>query len=520
MIYHKKIQHLMIVVSVVTFCLFLNHQAHALSAVQTQTGSVVGVQAKNGVQMFLGIPYAKPPVGSLRWKSPQPADPWTVFMANKYGPSCPQKRVDKVVEGTSEDCLTLNIWTPDSTQDKQLPVMVWFHPGSFSINSGSTWSGENLAKEGNVVVVSMNYRLNVFGFLALEELKAEDPNHPTTGNYGFEDQLLSLKWVQENIANFGGDPSNITIFGESSGGMAVSALLVSPKAKGLFHKAITQSGPSKAVDKPMDQAIKESNEQLSKLGCQKGDGFLACLRSKSADEIESSIPPEVGLSGLTWTPVNDKIFLDDSPADLFEQGKMAQGIPVLYLVTKDEQMLMVNGQDMMDINEKAYKDTVADLIDSKADTKKVLEQYAASKYSSPAYALGAILTDRDVKCLIRKELRSLSKAGANVYMSYFTAGRDIPSVKPLGAFHTVDVDFVFLTKEGGFGLNEKEQVLSRSIISYWSSFAYTGNPNAMASGVAWPKYDMEGNEQYIEFDTDNISVEKDLFPQCDFWDAL
>ncbi len=519
----KKLK-VVIGITAIFLAFFSPNWAFALSKatkVSTESGPVVGVQADNGIDMFLGIPYAEPPVGELRWKAPQPIAPWSKpLTADNYGPNCPQKRVDKVASGTSEDCLRLNVWTPDVASTEKLPVMVWFHPGSFSINSGNTWGGKNLAKLGNVVVVSMNYRLNVFGFLALEELKAEDSNHPTAGNYGFEDQLLSLQWVQQNIAKFGGNPNNVTIFGESSGGMAVSALLVSPKAKGLFHKAITQSGPSAAVDRSMEQAIKEGNERLSPLGCEKEDGFLACLRSKSADEVQKAIPPEVGLSGIAWTPVNDNIFLADSPADLFKQGKAPKDIPVLYLVTKDEQMLMVNGQNMMDIDEKTYKKVVTGLIKPKADVKKVLKQYKASKFQSPAYALGAILTDRDVKCLIRNELRDLSKSGVDVYMSFFMAGRDIPSVKALGAFHTVDVDFVFFSDEGSFGLNEAEKVLSRSVISHWASFAHTGNPNAMATGVAWPKYDMQSGEQYIEFDTDNISVETKLFPQCDFWDAL
>jgi len=491
------------------------------STVSTTSGPVTGVQADNGVQMFLGIPYAEPPVGDLRWKAPQAIKPWTEpLAADAYGPVCPQKRGAKIVEGTNEDCLTINVWTPNVAPEKKLPVMVWFHPGSFSINSGSTWGGKNLAEEGDVVVVSMNYRLNVFGFLALEELKAEDPNHPTTGNYGLEDQILSLEWVRDNIANFGGDPENVTIFGESSGGMSVSALVVSPKAQGLFHKAITQSGPSKAVDKSMEQATKEGAERLSTLGCEKGDGYLACLRSKTTDEVEGAIPPEGGLSGLMWTPVNDNIYLADSPADLFEAGKAPKDIPILYLVTKDEQMLMVNGQDKMGIDEKEYKALVAGLVEAD-DLDKVLEEYAPAKFESPAYALGAILTDRDVKCLIRKELRDLSKSGSNVYMSHFTAGRDeIESVKKIGAFHTIDVDFVFLTKEGSFGLNETEQALSRSMISQWSSFAYTGNPNAMAAGVAWPKFDMTSDEQYIEYDTDGINVKSKLFPHCDFWDNL
>jgi hypothetical protein len=269
----------------------------------------------------------------------------------------------------------------------------------------------------------------------------------------------------------------------------------------------------------MEQAVEESNERLSGLGCQEAEDFLACLRGKSTEEVQSILPAEGGLSGMSWTPVNDNVFLADSPADLFAQGQVPKDIPVLYLVTKDEQMLLINGQGKMDMSEEEYKNTVTDLI--KSDVDKVLAQYDTVKYPAPAYALGDILTDRDVKCPIRHELRNLSKAGVNVYMSYFLAGReDIPSVKDIGAFHTVDVDFVFFTSEGSFALNEREKVLSRSIISHWTSFAHTGNPNATAAGVAWPKYDMASNERYIEFDVKKIKATQTLFPQCNFWDSL
>ncbi len=520
----KKLQVIMGITAIVLSCVSTN-SVLALSKsteVATKSGPVVGVQAEDGVEMFLGIPYAAPPVGDLRWKSPQPVAPWSEpLVADSFGPACPQKRGAKIVEGTNEDCLRLNVWTPNTKPTKKLPVMVWFHPGSFSINSGNRWVGKNLAKLGDIIVVSMNYRLNVFGFLALEELNAENSSHPTSGNYGLEDQILSLQWVQENIANFGGDPNNVTIYGESSGGMSVTTILVSPKAKGLFHKAITASGPSAAVNKPMATAVKEGAQRLSLLDCPKGDGFLACLRSKSADEVEQAIPPEGGLSGLTWAPVSDNIFLTDSPATLFKQGKAPKDIPMLYLVTKDEQMLVMSGNKLMDIDEDTHKEKVAGLIKSKSDLEKVLKQYDASKYPSPVYALADVLTDRDAKCAIRNEIRDLSKSGVEVYMSHFMAGRDeVPIMKPLGAYHTIDVEFVFFVDEGDEGLNEAEKVLSRSMISYWSSFAHTGNPNATAAGVAWPKYNMESNEQYIEFDTDNISVSNNLFPQCDFWDNL
>ena len=212
--------------------------------VKTDKGAVEGTAAASGIRAFKGIPYAAPPVGALRWKAPQPAAAWTgVRKADAFGARCPQVKVwDDMVfrDEMSEDCLYLNVWTPADA--KKLPVMVWIHGGGFVAGSASEprQDGERLAGKG-VVVVSLNYRLGVFGFLAHPELTKESPRH-ASGNYGMLDQVAALQWVKANIAAFGGDPGNVTIFGESAGSFAVSALMASPAAKGLFHRAIGESG--------------------------------------------------------------------------------------------------------------------------------------------------------------------------------------------------------------------------------------------------------------------------------------
>ena len=503
---------------VLSLSLVFSNSACSLSGTETESGLVTGIKAKNGVEMFLGIPYAKPPIGDLRWKSPQPVDPWkTPLVADKYGAPCPQVRGGKIDPKGNEDCLTLNVWKPKgASSDSQLPVMVWIHPGSFSINSGATWGGKNLSDIGNVVVVSLNYRLNIFGFLALEGLKKESKDG-ITGNYGFEDQQLALQWVQKNIANFGGDPENVTIFGESSGGMAVCAHMISSKSKGLFHKAIAESGPCATLSKKMDTSVKEGTERVAPLGCNDSEDVLACLRKKPTLDLVKALPVEANLSGVTWSPVIDNVILTDSPSNLFKLGKVGKEIPVLFLVTKDEGMLMVNGVGKMDIDEKQYSDIITNLAKSKDNVDKILAQYSASKYPTPAHALGDFLTDRDVKCVERRDIQAISKAGANAYMSYFTSGRDIDGMKKLGAFHTVEIDFVFFSDQGSYGLTDAEKVLARSMMSYWSSFAHTGNPNATATGVSWPKV---SDNKYIVFNTNKIEVVPNMFPECDFWDQI
>jgi len=506
-------------VAAVSLSLLSTSWVFALSktaAVSTTNGEVIGVQSEDtGVQSFLGIPYAKPPVGDLRWKAPQP-ETWTEpFIADTVKPYCPQIRGGKSDESAREDCLGVNVWKPASaTPETPVPVMVWFHPGSFSINAGHTWMGENLAAMGDVIVVSMNYRLNMLGFLALEELKAEDAD--AVGSYGVLDQQMVLKWVQDNIANFGGDPKNVTIFGESSGGMSVCVHLVSPQSQGMFNKAIMQSGPCAAMHTPLDDAAKQGKEWVSKLGCDEAEDYLACLRGKTTAEIVAALPPETKVSGLTWSPPIGTTALPDTPSTLFAQGAI-KDMPVMFLATKDEGMLMVNGQGKLGIDEAEYASMVKEITGDHAD--KILAQYPATNYPSPGEALAAMLTDRDVKCPIRTDIRALSKAGNDSYMSYFTSGRNIEGFKHLGAFHTVEIDFVFFTDEGGFGLSEREKVLSRAMVSQWASFAHTGNPNADAAGVAWPKFNAK-KEKYIEFNKRKIKATPNMFPECDFWDKL
>src|SRR5580765_7427066 len=293
--------------------------------VKTHSGAVEG-KDDGKVKSFLGIPYAQPPVGDLRWKAPQPVAKWNgVKKAAEFGFHCMQGRVfgDMVFHdpGQNEDCLTLNVWVPDKHAEPKLPVMVWIYGGGFvaGTTSESRQDGSQLAQQG-VIVVSMNYRLGVFGFMVHPELATES-GHNSAGNYGLLDQLAALQWVHDNIAAFGGDPGNVTIFGESAGSFSVSSQMASPLAKGLFHKAIGESGAAFSRSGLSYDSMSARAEKDSKLVSEKlGVSTLAELRAIPADKLlEPFAPPKS--QGFDLGPDIDGYFLPESVPAIFAAGK-------------------------------------------------------------------------------------------------------------------------------------------------------------------------------------------------------
>ena len=290
------------------------------------SGKVSGTTA-DGYQRFLGIPFAAPPVGDLRWKPPQPVEPWSgVKECTEFGPACPQPPMPGInIDRMDEDCLYLNVWTPASRPEDRLPVMVWIHGGGYRLGSASEiqYGGASLAKKG-VVVVTVNYRVGVFGFLSHPQLAAESPQG-STGHYGILDNIASLEWVQRNIAAFGGDPSRVTIFGESAGGNSVVALMQSPPAEGLFHQAIAQSpamvSSMTVFGGPRDpEAVRRDMEDTGQvlatiLGCHEATDVLACMRAKTFEEILTALAahPELGFGPIGDDIVVSKAFF--SPLD-------------------------------------------------------------------------------------------------------------------------------------------------------------------------------------------------------------
>ncbi|KAJ7393152.1 neurexin protein binding [Desmophyllum pertusum] len=332
---------------------FMLQDYDTVPMVKTESGKVVGkietLPLGKSVHTYLGIPYAEPPVGELRFAAPNPAKPWSeIKKAIKYGAACPAQpdfpishlsRSDAGEE--NEDCLYLNVFVPSTVKpDVKMAVMVWIHGGAFTLGSSTEYPGHILASFNDVIVVTFNYRLGILGFFNI-------PGTDFKGNYGMHDQILALKWVQANIASFGGDPNRVTIFGESSGGMSVSLHLISPLSKGLFRRAIMQSGASSSPLLTRKETSPKTLKELKKIAnCKLNTGLIQCLRSKSAKKIisfqttmSSSSPTK--LPQIT-TPVLDGNFLPDQPQKLFKQGKFPnRDIDVIIGFTSHERALSV-----------------------------------------------------------------------------------------------------------------------------------------------------------------------------------
>jgi para-nitrobenzyl esterase len=289
--------------------------AIAADQVRTESGVVEGIPASGStIRMFRGIPFAAPPVGDLRWNPPQPPPSWSgVRKATEFGARCMQGAIFKDMAfrdpGPSEDCLYLNVWTPASSAQAHLPVMVWIYGGGFGAGSASEprQDGENLAKKG-VVVVSFNYRLGIFGFFPHPELTKESP-HQAAGNYGLLDQVAALEWVHKNIGAFGGDPDKVTIFGESAGSISVSLLMASPLSKGLFHRAIGESGGAFLTRpiQPVSSQIEDSRASLEGIF---GTADLTALRKKPAEEVLQAALKNKNMA-CCWPDI-DRYFLPES----------------------------------------------------------------------------------------------------------------------------------------------------------------------------------------------------------------
>jgi para-nitrobenzyl esterase len=461
--------------------------------VKTENGVIAGLQ-HNQVRIFKGIPFAAPPVGDLRWKVPQPVKNWTgirqctTFSAspiqNKPQPFyCWTEEFIAQPEPLNEDCLYLNVWTAAKTNTEKRPVLVWIYGGGLSSGSANCaiYDGEEMAKKG-VVFVSINYRVGVLGFMAHPELSKES-GHNTSGNYGFYDQVAALKWVKNNIAAFGGNPDNVTIAGQSAGAFSINALIATPLAKGLFHKAIAQSGGILSSRTGQDLATAEKQGELL---MQKAKATsLAELRSKSADELQTlSNNQALGRFGLT----TDGYFLPKNLHEHFKKGLHNQ-VPILTgWVTGDGAFL---GNSTMTV-EKYKKD-------------------ALTKYGNEAeifLTLFSANTDEEVKAAQNKltllgfaGLPSHLLAGFNTKNTYLYQFSHVPPDKPnfpnYGAFHTSEVPFSLHTlHKWQRPWQASDRAVENEMSSYWVNFAKTGNPNGKDL-PEWKPYDKESGNVLI-----------------------
>ncbi len=475
--------------------------------IKTDKGKVEGALTLDGqVRAFKGIPYAEPPVGNLRWAPPQPAAKWHDTLAAKdFGPHCVQSGIypDMIFHdpGSNEDCLTLNVWTPTNAKPGSLPVMVWIYGGGFVTGgtSESRQDGQFLARR-NVVVVSMNYRLGIFGFLALPSLTAESPHH-ASGNYGLLDQAAALAWVKRNISNFGGDPNNITLFGESAGSFSVSSQMASPLSKNLLAKAIGESGaafhsgglgyPPLAKAELEDAAFMQTAFHTSS---------LADLRKISAKDIivaastKANSPPRFG-------PDIDGYFLPQSVPDMYAAGQEAH-IPLLAGWNADEvrSMVLYGPTPTTVATFAALAQT-----DFGAEAAKFLSLYPATTDAEAIQSAGDFASDRFIAYSTWAWLEAQVKTGeAPVYRYRF----DLPSPNDKfhhpnsGAFHSDDIEYVFGTLDSrqGATIRPEDRALSSQIQQYWTNFARNGNPNAPDLPV-WPTYGPKDDWQVMHLDT-------------------
>jgi para-nitrobenzyl esterase len=446
--------------------------------VKIKQGTLSGATAE-GASTYLGIPYAAPPVGPLRWKLPAPGPTWSGARdATKPGASC---------EKDVEDCLYLNVTTPAGAKPGQkLPVMVWIHGGAFLVGTsmgafGATHDGTEFAKKG-VITVTLNYRLGHAGWFAHPALDKE--GH--TADYGLADQIAALKWVKANIASFGGDPSNVTIFGESAGGISVLYLMLAPEARGLFQKAIGESSFPRHEPFPLAKADADGVKAAEAAGV-KGDDAAA---AKALRELPLSKLPYSGGFTERAQPILDHKLIFSGITEGFAAGKQAK-VPLIVGGNSNEASLFRPKPEQLDALPAAAH---AAIDKAYGTTDKVQE---VNDFTTDTY-----MTEPD-----RNLARIEAKAGAPVWVYYFSFVPEKTRATSHGAPHTAEIRFVFGGDKQHFA--PEEVALSKSINAYWAAFAKSGNPDS-AGGVAWPRFDA-AKEASIEFGADGVKVHEHQF---------
>lgn len=486
--------------------------------INTTEGYVRGF-VSNGVKQFFGIPYAASPTGDLRWRAPVAAAKRTQTLnATTKSQSCAQQALLGPFSAASsaEDCLYTNIYRPNNN-NTNLPTMVWIHGGGGLVGTGNDYDGSKLARDGNTVVITFNYRLNVLGFFAHPSLLGEENN---LANYGLMDQQFLLKWVKQNAANFGGDANNVTLFGESSGGIYIAAHLAAPSSNGLYHKGIIQSGLTAFSDTPatsLAEATTNSENFATAAGCM--PQTAACLRELSVASLMEHGSMGVSSANL----IAEDAILPQSPYGLLASGNFNR-VPLIIGNTLDEDNFFA----FMDPNTEIAPGTYETRINAKfgADAPAVLALYPESNYATPSLAWAETVNhQRFLEPLLR-----WSKAAAQyttVY-TYLFADRTAPSYAPgipwlpFGAAHTLEMQYLFpLWKGAGTAapLNAAQEVLSNDMVSYWTNFARTGNPNS-ATTPNWPALDNSELIQRLDLPRSATMSNFSTLYNVPFWDSL
>jgi para-nitrobenzyl esterase len=466
-------------------------EALAAEPVRTDAGAVQGVE-EGGLEVFRGIPFAAPPIGALRWREPQAPAPWAgVLKADAFKPRCMQVGPSfpyAADEPMSEDCLYLNIWKPKSGAGDKLPVMVWIYGGSFQNGSASTpfYRGDQLAKRG-VIVVGINYRVGVMGFLAHPELTAESPHH-VSGNYGLMDMIAALKWVQANVAAFGGDPGRVTIFGQSAGANAVNLLVASPLAKGLFQRAIGESGGELMSDLSGPSArLGGAEGQGRDLAAKLGARSLAELRALKSDKVAAAGRPGPNIDG----------YVVPAPAyEIFAAGRQ-NDVATLVGSTDGEGDNLVSDPAPAAGYVAMLRKTYPPYADG------LLQLYPAGSDAEAAASQRRLQRDTGFGWEAWTWARMQSGSGQGKVWQYYFAHRppypDRAPFKAWGAAHTAELFYVFehYDTDFGFGWTDAERRYGDMVASYWTNFAKTGDPNGPGLPV-WPAF-TDGGQTVMRF---------------------
>ncbi|NQU16950.1 MAG: carboxylesterase family protein [Candidatus Saganbacteria bacterium] len=504
----------------VLFCSFptlaRTEAQHGLSTpvVKVDSGPVSGI-IDDGISTYLGIPYAKPPVGDLRWRTPQKVSPWKVTRkCLEFGPACPQPNYLEVGR-TNEDCLYLNVWTPAKSSKEKLPVMVFIHGGAFTVGSAAEkdYDGANFARLG-VVFVSINYRLGPFGFLS-HPLLSKDSANGVSGNYGLMDQSAAIKWVSKNISAFGGDPENVTIIGESAGSISVNLQMIMPASKGLFKRVIAESGGPYGLgylfpnaDGSMDKALKVGEKFSKALKA----NTLKDMRRKTSDEILAAFDFSLGpiSRGMKFGPVFDGFTIPGDPKKLFAEGKQGD-LQILIGSNTDEGNLFYKKMSL-----KEYKGWIKSRF--KGFDDEVFAMFPAKDDQDVREAFNKLLTAAMFSEPARFAVRCGEKNKTKNYLYKFTRVPNTAMAKKMGSYHSVELPYVFghLKKEQGY--NDYDIKLSNIVRKYWTNFAKSGNPNGRRLPY-WPEYKRK-TDQNLELGS-KIRIKKNLLKkECDLIDRL
>lgn len=500
----------------------------AQTTVTTTYGPISGI-TEEGALAFKGIPYAKPPVGELRWQAPQPPATWSqTRITTDFSPKCPQKNFsptqDSAITEGEEDCLYLNVWTPALSGKR--PVLFFIHGGgnqqgsaSETINGAVLYNGKFLASRKDVVVVTINYRLGALGFMSHPAVAAAN-NSKTAGNYGTMDQILALEWVRDNIAKFGGDPANVMVFGESAGAVNTSLLLTIPSAKGLFHRAGIQSGSPVAA--PYIVGENFSKSFASRMGCATGslDQQLQCLKalpvSKIIAELES--PLSGGKVTLGWGPVVDGLVIPKDPATVFLTGQHHK-MPILIGSNADEMSAS------------------SPLVVTPAQVRTLFDAYVPEAYEAEGLTLYPpgttnaqarqsyiqTLTDAQFTAPARRLAKGLDVSQTEPVWRYLFSHAQAGVGAIYGAAHGLELPFLFQSVEEttygkGALFNNNDKLVAKALMDYWTNFARTGNPNGTGLTV-WPPYDYQ-KDPYLDIKSPVASAEGLRTQKSDYWDRV